>query len=162
MKCLICRNFVTVHAFLTGWHLFTFFTVATFLCTPSVILDFCFILVASNTVIWASLFDAHRFKHWKSRILFSMLQYSPEKLSKLWDENSCLAFCKKCSGLYFSNFVLVQHIVAQKLVKTKSSHWRCSLRKGILRNFAKPTRKHLCQSLYFNKLKARPATLLKQ
>ena len=34
----------------------------------------------------------------------------------------------------------------------RSSHQRCSVRKGVLRNFAKFTRKHLCQSLYFNKV----------
>ena len=34
----------------------------------------------------------------------------------------------------------------------RSSHWRCSVRKGILRNFAKFTGKHLCQSLFFNKV----------
>ena len=34
----------------------------------------------------------------------------------------------------------------------RSSHLRCSLRKDVLRNFAKFTRKHLCQSLFFNKL----------
>ena len=33
-----------------------------FQCTQSVILDFCFILVASNTVIWPSLFGLHKFK----------------------------------------------------------------------------------------------------
>ena len=33
----------------------------------------------------------------------------------------------------------------------KSSHQRCSVRKGALRNFAKFTEKHLCQSLFFNK-----------
>ena len=32
-----------------------------------------------------------------------------------------------------------------------SSHQRCSVRKGIFRNFAKFTGKHLCQSLFFNK-----------
>ena len=53
---------MAAHAFLTGWHLFTFFTVASSLFTPLVILDFCFTLVACNTVIWASLFGAHRFK----------------------------------------------------------------------------------------------------
>ena len=34
----------------------------------------------------------------------------------------------------------------------KSSHWRFSVRKGVLRNFAKFTGKHLCQSLYLNKV----------
>ena len=33
-----------------------------------------------------------------------------------------------------------------------SSHWRCSVRKGVLRNFAEFTGKHLWQSLFFNKV----------
>ena len=36
--------------------------------------------------------------------------------------------------------------------KLRSSHLRCSVRKGVLRNFAKFTSKHLCQSLFFNKV----------
>ena len=34
----------------------------------------------------------------------------------------------------------------------RSIHQRCSVKKGILRNFAKFTGKHLCQSLFFNKV----------
>ena len=34
----------------------------------------------------------------------------------------------------------------------RSSHRRCSVGKGVLRSFAKFTGKHLCQSLYFNKV----------
>ena len=34
----------------------------------------------------------------------------------------------------------------------RSSHRRCSVKKGVLRNFAKFTGKHLCQSLFFNKV----------
>ena len=46
----------------------------------------------------------------------------------------------------------------------RSSHRRCSVKKGVLRNFAKFTGKHLCQGLLFNKVagQARPATLLKK
>ena len=45
----------------------------------------------------------------------------------------------------------------------RSSHLRCSLRKGILRNFAKFTRKHLNQSPFSNRTAGlRPATLLKK
>ena len=45
----------------------------------------------------------------------------------------------------------------------RSSHGRCSIRKGVLRNFAKFTGKHLCQNLFFNKVAGlRPATLLKK
>ena len=35
----------------------------------------------------------------------------------------------------------------------RSSHQRCSVRKSVLRNFTKFTGKHLCQSLFFNKVK---------
>ena len=34
----------------------------------------------------------------------------------------------------------------------RSSHRRYSVKKGVLRNFAKFTGKHLCQSLFFNKV----------
>ena len=45
----------------------------------------------------------------------------------------------------------------------RSSHWRFSVRKGILRNFAKFIGKHLCQSLFFNKVIGLwPATSLKK
>ena len=36
--------------------------------------------------------------------------------------------------------------------KNRSSHRRCSLRKCALGNFAKYTGKHLCQSLFFERL----------
>ena len=47
--------------------------------------------------------------------------------------------------------------------KDRSSHRRCSVKKGVLRNFAKFTGKHLYQSLFFNKIAGlRSATLLKK
>ena len=36
--------------------------------------------------------------------------------------------------------------------QSRISHRRCSVRKGVIRNFAKFTGKHLCQSLFFNKV----------
>ena len=46
----------------------------------------------------------------------------------------------------------------------RSSHRRCSnIKIGVLLNFAKFTGKHLCQSLFFNKVESfRRATLLKK
>ena len=45
----------------------------------------------------------------------------------------------------------------------RSSHERCSRKKGVLRNFPKLTGQHLCQSLFFNKVAdLRPATLLEK
>ena len=38
-----------------------------------------------------------------------------------------------------------------KRASGRSSDRRCSVKKGVLRNFAKFTGKHLCQSLFFNK-----------
>ena len=35
---------------------------------------------------------------------------------------------------------------------SRSSHRRCSVRKDVLKNFAKFTGKHLCQSLFFNEV----------
>ena len=46
---------------------------------------------------------------------------------------------------------------------TRSSHQKCSARKGILRNFVKFTGKHLSQSVFFNKVAGlMPASLLKK
>ena len=45
----------------------------------------------------------------------------------------------------------------------RNSHQRYSVRKGVLRNFAKLRGKHLCQVLFFNKVAGpEPATLLKE
>ena len=46
------------------------------------------------------------------------------------------------------------------IANVRSSHRRCSVRKGVLRNFAKFTGKHLCQSLFLIKLQAQASTLL--
>ena len=44
----------------------------------------------------------------------------------------------------------------------RSSHKRCFLKKDVLKNFAKLTGKHLCQSFFFNNVAGlRLATLLK-
>ena len=50
-----------------------------------------------------------------------------------------------------------------KCRKIRSGHRRCSVRKGVLRNFAKFTGKYLCQSLFLNKVAGlRPAILFKK
>ena len=46
---------------------------------------------------------------------------------------------------------------------SRSSHQRCSVKRGVLKSFTKFKGKHLCQGLYFNKVAGlRPATLLKK
>ena len=45
----------------------------------------------------------------------------------------------------------------------RSIHWRCSVKKNVLRNFSKFTGKHLCHSLFFNNFAGlRPVTLLEK
>ena len=58
--------------------------------------------------------------------------------------------------LKFSWFL--RHIVLNLLLFFRSSHQRCSVRKGVLRNFAKFTGNHLCQSLFFNFIKKETLT----
>ena len=48
-----------------------------------------------------------------------------------------------------------------KTTKERNSHRRCFIKKGVLKNFAKFTRKFLCPSLFYNKI-AGLATLLKK
>ena len=56
------------------------------------------------------------------------------------------------------NYYMMQFYNLHHKITLRSSHRRCSVKKGVLRNFAKFTGKHLCQRLCFN----RPATLLKK
>ena len=44
----------------------------------------------------------------------------------------------------------------------RSSHQRCSVRKGVFRNFTKSTGKHLCQSLFLIKLQAEACNCIKK
>ena len=49
------------------------------------------------------------------------------------------------------------------LQKQSPDQQSCSMKEGVLKNFAKFTGKHLCHSLFFNKVKGLwPATLLKK
>ena len=49
------------------------------------------------------------------------------------------------------------------LIRSRSSHKRCSIIRGVLRNFENFTVKHLCQSLFFNKVAGLShATLVKK
>ena len=58
-------------------------------------------------------------------------------------------------------FTLWRIIILQLIYR--SSHQRCFVRKDVLRNFTKLTGKHLCQSLFFNKVAdLKPATSLKK
>ena len=66
---------------------------------------------------------------------------------------------------YFVGFVVTAVVSFHYsfLLLFRSSYWRCFVRKGVLRNFAKFTSKNLYQSLFSNKVAGlRPATLFKK
>ena len=69
---------------------------------------------------------------------------------------------KSCGNkIFFLNLLL--RVAFTKCYKFRNSHQRCSVTKGVLRNVAKFTGKHLCQSLFLNNVAGlRQATLLKQ
>ena len=47
--------------------------------------------------------------------------------------------------------IAIEDLQSSILSLVRSGHRRCSVRKRVLRNFAKFTGKHLCQSLFLNK-----------
>ena len=51
----------------------------------------------------------------------------------------------------FFNYENAKHEYFKSFLTLKSNHQRCSTKKGVFKNFAKFTWKHVCQSLYFNK-----------
>ena len=62
-----------------------------------------------------------------------------------------------------SMMMVVQYATPKQHLKFRISRPEVFCEKGVLRNFAKFTGKHLCQSLFFNKVAGlRPATLLKK
>ena len=61
------------------------------------------------------------------------------------------------------NTLIISFVAIYLAANTRSSHKKCSKKKGVLRNFTKFTGKHLCQSLFFNKVAGlRSTTLLKR
>ena len=53
---------------------------------------------------------------------------------------------------YYPNALIHIFRKSYSFIWVRSSHQICSVRKGVLRNFAKFIRKHLCQILFFNKV----------
>ena len=51
-----------------------------------------------------------------------------------------------------SNWPAFPSFFRVKLIQFRSSHRRCSLKQGDIKNFARLTGKHLCQSLFLNKV----------
>ena len=83
------------------------------------------------------------------------------KSMSTWNRQICQTRCNILkASCEQANFVILAFPMKAKY---RSRHRRCSLKKGVLRNFEKFTGKHLCQRLFLNKVEGlRPATLLKK
>ena len=61
----------------------------------------------------------------------------------------------RCMCMYFFEIniaiAIFCFVICRSFSSIRSIHRICSVRKGVLRNFAKFTGKHLCQSLFFKK-----------
>ena len=71
----------------------------------------------------------------------SVIMFAYNFISELF--RICALICR--------NLPCPQNFVATRLLYYRSNHQRCSMKKDVLRNFAKFTGKHLCQSLFFKK-----------
>ena len=69
-------------------------------------------------------------------------------------------FFKEYSRIFDS--ILVWGVLQSVITNNKSSYWRCSVKKGVLRNFVKFTGKHPCQSLFFNKVAGQACNFIKK
>ena len=89
-----------------------------------------------------------------------MLDVTPERPEpatllekKLWHKCFPVKFVK-FSGTHFSQSTSerLQWLIKYELLIVRSSHQKCSLKKGVLKKFTKFTGKYPCQSLLFNKV----------
>ena len=80
---------------------------------------------------------------------------------KLFFHNA-LAFIDLFYGYHYLLFHLLRlHVTSCVYNMYRSSHQRCSLKKGVLKNLANFTGKHLCWSLFLIKLQAWGTPILK-
>ena len=63
-----------------------------------------------------------------------------------------VSYCVSPQEQLFQSTVFPYFTKVVTPVHSRSSHQRCSIKKGVLRNFTKFTGKHLCKSLFFNKV----------
>ena len=90
-------------------------------------------------------------------------------ISQILQKSTCVGVSTWRAGNFIKKRVQhrcfpVKYVKFLRAVNLKNiNHRRCSLRKGVLRNFAKFIWKHLCQSFFVTKVTGlRPAILLKK
>ena len=74
-----------------------------------------------------------------------------DSVEEIVAKNSKLELATKNIDKILTRIIKKTSTLMSKTSTSRSSHQRCSIKKGVLKNFAKFTEKHLCQSLFFNK-----------
>ena len=95
----------------------------------------------------------------KSRCYISLLEVIENlpSLKHYWKSHAYCSQEKISASCFILNIRISLLWVALRVLffYFSSNHQMCSLMKGVLKNFAKFTGKHLCQSLFFNKVAGR-------
>ena len=95
--------------------------------------------------------------------MFWILVYRSSLTTKQWNYKQIFIPLVGTMHLSVSIFTEFNLFIGTSIEIFRSSHRRFSVKKGVLRNFTKFMGKHLCQSLFFNKVAGlRPETSFKK
>ena len=99
---------------------------------------------SSESLSYESTFEIFKYKC-KSKSLLLLYEF-------VYIIQSSISQCLFVSGTNGKNMGDLIQSTCEYLPESRSSHRRCSINKGVLKHFAKFKGKHLCQSLFFNKV----------
>ena len=88
----------------------------------------------------------------KEQIWCHVTSDSVEEIVAKTKENSKLELATKNIDKILTRIIKKTSTIMSKTSTSRSSHQRCSIKKGVLKNFQKFTEKHLRHSLFFNKI----------
>ena len=78
-------------------------------------------------------------------------KYMKEDVKKCFKQSSSKYFAKN-TELHFYRSLIFKKVASWNPKTVRSSHWRCSVKIGVLKNFANFTGKYFCWSLFLIKL----------
>ena len=114
--------------------------------------QFCHISNSIYDIYFPKVLVRLKTKHIQSLWITKWIAKSSKRKQKLYKK--ILKHRARETALTYKSYKFLFESLKKKAKKKyyRSSHQRCSVKKGVLRNFAKFTGKHLYQSLFFNKI----------